>query len=63
MSHETDVGTGLGTLLLLSVVFASIYFTVRVTESEDIYYYSFVGRMDAAIDEAYGAAQIHEHGT
>ena len=59
MDRDIDIAPWLGTALLASVVFASLYFLGSVVEAEDSYFYTFTAEMDRAIERAYGAPVPH----
>lgn len=54
MEKETNISSGIGIALLTSMVAASLYFTGKIVEAQDTYYYVFTHKMDVAIADAYG---------
>lgn len=60
MRKDRILGPAYGVMLLASVTFAAVYFTTELVEFNDNYFYTLVGGIDRAIEEAYGAAVVTE---
>lgn len=60
MRKDRVLGPAYGVILLASITFAAVYFTTELVAYNDSYFYSLVGQVDRAIEEAYGAAVVTE---
>lgn len=53
---KTDISTLLGTLLLASVTFGSVYWIVTFAHAQDAAYGRAISAIDMLMERAYGAA-------
>lgn len=58
MHKERPLGPGYGVILLASITLAAVYFTTEFVEYHDDYFHTLIGKVDQAIEEAYGAPRI-----